>query len=199
MRRRQLCSNFPTFYGNRRSITVFRGSLHWSLSWARSIQSIARFILILSTHVVVFLVCLFSSCYTFFITFSRNCFHCYKHVTSNGPESHLGPYVVSAVLSNFTQNWKMTADRTQTPNTKFHEVLFSGTRLLTSRQTTWRGYSLEASLLRRQKSQQIVLNRPSLCHWKQYLLQNWEVKTKLSCWLQDIMTSAISRAFSNEA
>jgi hypothetical protein len=56
---RQLCSYWrdsPTFYGIRRLITVFNRSLHWSLSWARSIQSIPshrislRYILILSTN-----------------------------------------------------------------------------------------------------------------------------------------------------
>jgi hypothetical protein len=52
----QLLKNFPTFYGIRKFITVFTRALHWSLSWARSIQSIPshpislRFILILSTH-----------------------------------------------------------------------------------------------------------------------------------------------------
>jgi hypothetical protein len=47
---------FPAFYGTRRFITVFTRAFHWSLSWARSIQSIPshpnslRSILILSTH-----------------------------------------------------------------------------------------------------------------------------------------------------
>jgi hypothetical protein len=47
---------FPSIYGTRRFITVFTRALHWSLSWARSIQSIPshpislRSILILSTH-----------------------------------------------------------------------------------------------------------------------------------------------------
>jgi hypothetical protein len=37
----QLLKNFPTFYGTQRFITMFtRALLHWSLSWARSIQSI---------------------------------------------------------------------------------------------------------------------------------------------------------------
>jgi hypothetical protein len=35
----QLLKNFPAFYGSRRFITVFTRALHWSLSWARSIQS----------------------------------------------------------------------------------------------------------------------------------------------------------------
>jgi hypothetical protein len=34
----QLLKNFPAFYGTRRFITVFTRALHWSLSWARSIQ-----------------------------------------------------------------------------------------------------------------------------------------------------------------
>jgi hypothetical protein len=32
--------NFPAFYGTRTFITVFTRAFHWSLSWARSIQSI---------------------------------------------------------------------------------------------------------------------------------------------------------------
>jgi hypothetical protein len=36
----QLLKNFPAFYETRRFITVFTGALRWSLSWARSIQSI---------------------------------------------------------------------------------------------------------------------------------------------------------------
>jgi hypothetical protein len=31
--------NFPAYYGTRRYITVFTRALHWSLTWARSIQS----------------------------------------------------------------------------------------------------------------------------------------------------------------
>jgi hypothetical protein len=53
----QLLRNFPAFYETRRFMTVFTRALHWSLSWARLIQSIPshhislRFILILSTHI----------------------------------------------------------------------------------------------------------------------------------------------------
>jgi hypothetical protein len=55
----QLCSHSRTwqaFWRTRRFITVFTRALHWSLSWARSIQSIPpqpvspRTISILSTH-----------------------------------------------------------------------------------------------------------------------------------------------------
>jgi hypothetical protein len=35
----QLLKSFPTFYGTRRFTVVFTRALHWSLSWARSIQS----------------------------------------------------------------------------------------------------------------------------------------------------------------
>jgi hypothetical protein len=35
----QLLKNFSTFYRTRRFITLFTRALHWSLSWARSIQS----------------------------------------------------------------------------------------------------------------------------------------------------------------
>jgi hypothetical protein len=52
----QPLKNFPAFYGTRKFITAFTRALHWSLSLARSIQSIPshpislRSILILSTH-----------------------------------------------------------------------------------------------------------------------------------------------------
>jgi hypothetical protein len=52
----QLLKNFPAFYGPRRFVTVFTRALHWSLSWARSIQFIPshpiylRSILTLFTH-----------------------------------------------------------------------------------------------------------------------------------------------------
>jgi hypothetical protein len=36
----QLLKNFPAFYGTRSFITVFTRALHWSVYWARSIQSI---------------------------------------------------------------------------------------------------------------------------------------------------------------
>jgi hypothetical protein len=35
----QLVNKFPAFYGTRRFITVFTTARHWSLSWARWIQS----------------------------------------------------------------------------------------------------------------------------------------------------------------
>jgi hypothetical protein len=37
----QLLKNLPTFYGTRRFSTMFTRVLHWSLSWARWIQSIS--------------------------------------------------------------------------------------------------------------------------------------------------------------
>jgi hypothetical protein len=36
----QILKNFPTFYGTRRFITVLIRASHWSVSWARWIQSI---------------------------------------------------------------------------------------------------------------------------------------------------------------
>jgi hypothetical protein len=51
-----LLKNFTAFYGTRRFITMFTKALHWSLSWARSIQSTPshpislRSILILSSR-----------------------------------------------------------------------------------------------------------------------------------------------------
>jgi hypothetical protein len=58
LRNCQLCSysRIPKFYGTRIFITVFTRRLHWSLFWARLIQSILPFpgslrsILVLSTH-----------------------------------------------------------------------------------------------------------------------------------------------------
>jgi hypothetical protein len=53
----QLVNKFPAFYGTRRFITVFTRACHWSLSWARWIQSTSshtlsvRSIMILSSHV----------------------------------------------------------------------------------------------------------------------------------------------------
>jgi hypothetical protein len=38
----QLLKSFPAFYGTRRFITMSTRALNWSLSWARSIQSIIR-------------------------------------------------------------------------------------------------------------------------------------------------------------
>jgi hypothetical protein len=55
----QLPKNFPVFYGTQRFITMFTRDLHWSLSWARWIQSVPpyaislRSILILSTHLLL--------------------------------------------------------------------------------------------------------------------------------------------------
>jgi hypothetical protein len=52
----QPLKNFPAFYGTRRFITAFTRALHWSLFWAKSIQSppshsiSVRSILILSTY-----------------------------------------------------------------------------------------------------------------------------------------------------
>jgi hypothetical protein len=52
----QPLKNFPACYETRNFITIFTRALYWSLSWARSIQSIPshpislRSILILSTH-----------------------------------------------------------------------------------------------------------------------------------------------------
>jgi hypothetical protein len=52
----QPLKNFPAFYGTRRFNTVFTTALHWSLSWAISMQSTPshpislRSIVILSTH-----------------------------------------------------------------------------------------------------------------------------------------------------
>jgi hypothetical protein len=52
----QLLKNLPAFYGTRRFMTVFTTAFHWSLHWARSIQSIPshpislRCILITSTN-----------------------------------------------------------------------------------------------------------------------------------------------------
>jgi hypothetical protein len=48
----QLLKNFPTFYGTRRFITVFTRALHWSLSWARSIQYIPPHPIYLRSNII---------------------------------------------------------------------------------------------------------------------------------------------------
>jgi hypothetical protein len=50
--------NFPDIYGTRRFITVFTRARHWSLSWARSIQSAPPhpFQYYSPTYILVFLV-----------------------------------------------------------------------------------------------------------------------------------------------
>jgi hypothetical protein len=58
----QLLKKFPTFNRTRRFITVFTTAIRWSLSWARSIQSIPphpiclRSILILSSHLCLVII-----------------------------------------------------------------------------------------------------------------------------------------------
>jgi hypothetical protein len=55
----KLLRNLPAIYGTRRFIIVFTRALHWSLSWARSIQYITphpisvRSILLLSTNLIL--------------------------------------------------------------------------------------------------------------------------------------------------
>jgi hypothetical protein len=46
----KLLKNFLAFYVTRRFITVFTRALHWSLSWARSIQSIPYHPISLKIH-----------------------------------------------------------------------------------------------------------------------------------------------------
>jgi hypothetical protein len=63
----KLLKNFATFYRTRRFITVFTIALHWSLSCARSIQSIPpysvflRSILILSSHIYLLVILTFKN------------------------------------------------------------------------------------------------------------------------------------------
>jgi hypothetical protein len=45
---------FPAFYGTRRFITVFTRTLHWSLSWATSIQSILTHRISLRSSLILF-------------------------------------------------------------------------------------------------------------------------------------------------
>jgi hypothetical protein len=49
----QLLKNFPTFYGTRRFIIVFTRALHWSLSSARSVQSMSPQPIFLEIHLTV--------------------------------------------------------------------------------------------------------------------------------------------------
>jgi hypothetical protein len=50
----QLFKNFPTFYRTRRFITMFTRVFHWSLSWARSIQSISLHLISLQSILILF-------------------------------------------------------------------------------------------------------------------------------------------------
>jgi hypothetical protein len=78
---------FPAFYGTRRFITVFTRTLHWSISWARSIQSLPfytislRSILILSTHLCLsFPSGLFPTNILYEFIFSPSCYmRCLSH------------------------------------------------------------------------------------------------------------------------
>jgi hypothetical protein len=50
----QLLKSFPAFYGTRKFVTVFTRALHWSLSWARSIQSIPSHPISLRSIIILF-------------------------------------------------------------------------------------------------------------------------------------------------
>jgi hypothetical protein len=50
----QPLKNFPAFYGTRRFITAFTRALHWSLSWARSSQSISSHPISLRSILILF-------------------------------------------------------------------------------------------------------------------------------------------------
>jgi hypothetical protein len=54
LRNRQLCNYFPAFYGTRRFISVFTRALQWSLSWAKSIQSIPPHLISLISILILF-------------------------------------------------------------------------------------------------------------------------------------------------
>jgi hypothetical protein len=83
----QLLKNFPEFYGTRRFITIFTRALHWSLSCARSIQSIPshhislRSILTLSTHLRIGL----PSGLFFFLTFLPMSYILFSPIRAGGP------------------------------------------------------------------------------------------------------------------
>jgi hypothetical protein len=92
----QLLKNFPAFYGTRRFVSVLTRALHWSLSWARSIQSIPshpislRFILILFTHLLISLPsCLFPKGFPTYPIFIPVALHlCYMPCPSHPPWLH---------------------------------------------------------------------------------------------------------------
>jgi hypothetical protein len=92
----QLLKNFPAFYGTRRFNTVFTRVLHWSLSWARPMQSVPpypiclRSILILSPHLRLGLPSgllpsgfLTNILYVFNNVWDKLILSCYKICTSN--------------------------------------------------------------------------------------------------------------------
>jgi hypothetical protein len=50
--RQSLSKNFPTFYGTRKFITMLTRALHWSLSWARLIQSMPPHLILLRSILI---------------------------------------------------------------------------------------------------------------------------------------------------
>jgi hypothetical protein len=91
-----LPKDFPLFYGTRRFTTVSTRVLYWSLSWARSIQSISsqtislRSILILSTHLRLSL----PSCLV------PSAFPPISYIHSSSP-----PFELHALLISFSLTW----------------------------------------------------------------------------------------------
>jgi hypothetical protein len=91
----QLLKNFSAVHGTRSFVTVFTAALHWSLPWARSIQSIPphpnclRSILLLSTHLRLGLPSGF-----FFLTFPPISF-----THSTFPSFVLHPMLISSSLT----------------------------------------------------------------------------------------------------
>jgi hypothetical protein len=99
----QLLMKCPTFYGTRRFITVFTRALHWSLPWSRSIRSIPphpiylRSILVLSSHVYIFLVVSFLMAFPLKSTMHSSSPHaCYIYLPTylpTYPSIHLSTYL----------------------------------------------------------------------------------------------------------
>jgi hypothetical protein len=92
----QHLKNFPAYYGTWRFITMFTRALHWSLSWARSIQPIPlyhislRSVLTLSSHLCL---CLPSGPFFAFLSIS------YMHSSSPLFMLHVLPILSSLTSS----------------------------------------------------------------------------------------------------
>jgi energy-coupling factor transporter transmembrane protein EcfT len=71
----QPLKNFPAFHGTRKFNTVFTKALHWSLSWAISIQSTPSH----RTSLILCVVCVITVCFSVFY-YIGYVFYCFGYV-----------------------------------------------------------------------------------------------------------------------
>jgi hypothetical protein len=95
----QLLKNFLKFYENRRLITVFTRALHWSISWARSIQHVpAHSISVESILILFFHLRLNLDSGMFSSDFRTKCVYMYS---SSPPFVLRAPLIVSSLTWSF--------------------------------------------------------------------------------------------------